>query len=118
MTWVSTHSRALQESNHAVRRNRWLIHENMYPVDSLRKVFQYIQRVRGFSWTLLVHLQSQTVVSANHAAIDPTSRRRKKGLASALSRHSKIDRAPQSLCEDQTASLRTNVLLEALLAAG
>ena len=39
--------------------------KNMYPVDSLRKAFQYIQRVRGVSMKLLAHVQIQTIVSAN-----------------------------------------------------
>ena len=84
------HMLAIQERNHAVRRNQLLTYETMYPLDSLKKAIAYtlvarnrlwnvkgyspIQRVLGFQRHILSILSDADYrLSEQAAASDPTS---------------------------------------------
>ena len=84
------HKLAIQERNHAVRRNQLLTFEKMYPLDSLKKAIAYtlaarnrlrnvkgyspIQRVLGFQPHIPATLSdADYLLSEQSAASDPTS---------------------------------------------
>ena len=84
------HKLAIQERNHAVRRNQLLTYEKVYPMDSLKKAIAYtlaarnrlrnvkgyspIQRVFGFQPHIPATLSDADYrLSEQSAASDPTS---------------------------------------------